>query len=463
MIILQRSGKAPVYRQLYAALREQIISGQRKAGTRMPSKRAMAAVLGVSVNTVDAAYGQLVSEGYLTSRERSGFTVCQIDTVQSVTIKAPAPLQREQEPQPFAVDFRPGGMAQELFPLTAWQRAAKEVYSTRRWLNRCPREGDFALREAIAQYLQKARNVCCTPEQIIIGSGTESLLSLLSLMLDSSVSFAVENPVYNHCDQILSRMGHPVLAAEVDRQGVMTEPLEHLDNVVLYMTPSHQYPLGICMPMSRRAKLLNWCSNGKFRYIIEDDYDSEFRYDARPVPSLQSIDKNGRIIYLGTFSETVASSLRIGYMVLPMPLLSVYTQSKAVFSCNVPVPDQMILREFMVQGHFERHLNRMRTYYKQNRNFFIRQLEIFGDEVRVIGEAAGHHLTVQVGGGRSEETLCRLAAEAGVKVYPISRYFMGEMPEKFQGKLLMGFGGLTQEQIADGVRRLYRAWHQNGA
>lgn len=462
MIVLQRDSRLPVYRQLYNALREEIISGRRGAGERLPSKRAMASQLGVSVNTVDAAYSQLASEGYLSVRERSGFTVCRIDAVQSLCLSAP-PVEPPQSSQPFAVDFSPSGMARQLFPLTAWQRAAKEVLASRQWLERCPRKGDLRLREAIAQYLQKARDVRCAPEQVIIGSGTESLISMLGLMLDSSVAFAVEDPVYNRSDRVLSRMGHPVITAEVDRQGVMPEPLEALDHVVLYTTPSHQYPLGICMPMARRAKLLNWCSGGTFRYIIEDDYDSEFRYDARPVPSLQSIDKNDRIIYLGTFSETVASSLRIGYMVLPQSLLPLYAKNKGLFSCNVPVPEQMILREFMEQGHFERHLNRMRTYYKRNRNDLIEQLGVFGKDIQVIGEAAGHHLTIKVCQARSEAELCSLAAAEGVRVYPISDYFIGKMPQKYRGKLLLGFGSLTQEQIADGVARLYRAWGRNGA
>lgn len=460
MLLLEKERKMPVYQLLYRALREEIITGKRQAGQKLPSKRVMAQTLGVSVNTVDAAYCQLVSEGFVQAKPRSGFVICPIDVIQSVSLSKPVKPAPAEEPRRFAVDFNPSGMAQEQFPLTVWQRITKEVLTARKWLERCPPQGDPGLREAIAQYLHKARNVRCTPEQIIIGSGTESLVTLLSLLVDSSVSFAVENPVYNHSYHIFARMGHPVLAAQVDRQGVMVEPLESLERVMLYTTPSHQYPLGICMPMARRAKLLNWCSQGKFRYIIEDDYDSEFRYDALPVPSLQSIDSNDRTIYLGTFSRTVAPSLRIGYMVLPQALLEHYRQSPLGFSCNVPVPEQMILREFMVQGYFEKHLNRMRTYYKKNRQFFTQTLSVFGKELRIIGEAAGHHLTVKVCNGMDETALCQRAAEAGVRVYPISRYFIGDMPRQFFGKLLLGFGDLTREQIADGVDRLYSAWHR---
>lgn len=213
------------------------------------------------------------------------------------------------------------------------------------------------------------------------------------------------------------------------------------------------------MPMTRRAKLLNWCAQGQFRYIIEDDYDSEFRYDARPVPSLQSIDGNERTVYLGTFSQTVAPSLRIGYMVLPPALLEQYRASALGFSCSVPVTEQMILREFMAQGYFEKHLNRMRTYYKKQRKILVDALSVFGAELRVIGESAGHHVTVQVRNGMDEAQLCQTAVETGVRVYPISTYFIGAMPKQFRGKLLLGFGDLSAAEIADGVERLYSAWH----
>ncbi len=457
MVFLERDERTPMYERLYRALREEIIGGQWQAGRKLPSKRMMAQQLGISVNTVDAAYGQLASEGYVRAQPRSGFVVCAIDRIQKVSLAADRPARAEPKRQ-YAVDFDPSGMAWAQFPLTIWQRLAREVFATPAWLERCPAEGDPGLREAVAQYLQKARNVRCAPEQILIGSGTAGLITLLGLMMDRSVCFAVENPVYNRCYQRFARMGHPVLAAEVDRQGVMVEPLEELDHVVLYTTPSHQYPLGICMPMSRRAKLLNWSAKGAFRYIIEDDYDSEFRYDARPVPPLQSIDGHNRTIYLGTFSSTVAPALRIGYMVLPPELLQLYRRSGLGVSCDVPAPEQLILREFLVRGHFERHLNRMRTYYKRQRQFLVDALGIFGDDLRLIGEAAGRHLTVQL--RRDEEELCRLAEEAGVKVYPISPYFIGEMPEKYGGKLLLGFGALTQAQMADGAARLYQAWRR---
>lgn len=458
MLVLQKDGKTPVYRLLYNVLKEQIICGEKKPGEKLPSKREMAEQLGLSVNTVDNAYSQLTSEGFLQSRARSGYYVCAIDKVQAVRLSA------MQEPgivpeKKWLVDFDPGGTAQQLFPLTVWQRLAKEVLSTRNWLKRCPRQGDPGLRQAVAAYLRSSRNVSCTAEQVVIGSGTESLMTMLGLLLERSVSFAVENPVYNKSADLLLRMGHPLTPVPVDRQGVMLEPLASLTDTVLYTTPSHQYPLGICMPMARRIKLLNWCAAAEQRFILEDDYDSEFRYDARPVPSLQSIDPNGRILYLGTFSATVSPAIRVAYLVLPAQLLTAYRKC-GNFSCGVPQLEQMILREFMEQGYFEKHLNRMRTYYRKQRELLLTELSVFGEEIRVIGEAAGCHLTVKVCNGMKEAELCAAAAEVGVRVYPISECFLTKMPEKFQSKVLLGFGGLSGEEIIRGVSLLYRAWHR---
>lgn len=458
MILLQREAETPLYEQLYLALRHQILDGELAAGQKLPSRRAMASRLGVSVNTVDAAYGQLISEGYVQAKARSGFAVCPVDAVQRVELAMPTPDPIPEARPQCAVDFNPSGMPADRFPLSVWQRLSREVLSDRLWLSRCPQQGELGLRQAVADYLSRARNVRCSAEQIIIGSGAEGLISLLGVLLSREVTFAVENPVYHRGYQMLLGMGHPVVAAEVDKQGIIPQRLPALEQAVVYTTPSHQYPLGICMPMARRVQLLNWCAEGAFRYLIEDDYDSEFRYDARPVPPLQSIDRNERVIYLGTFSGTVTPALRIGFLVLPPALLALYRSKCAELSCPVPTAEQLILREFMVGGYFEKHLNRMRTYYKRQRGILLEALARQLPQAQVIGEAAGCHLTLKVAKGRSQQWLCRRAEEQGVKVYPISRYFMGQMPEQYAGKVVLGFGGLSRAEIEDGVERLHKAW-----
>ena len=298
MIVLSREPGGPsLYQQLYRQLRGQIARGELQAGQKLPAKRAMAQQLNISVNTVDGAYRQLESEGYIAARPRSGFYVCQIEALAPHST-APAPTAAAPvRAAPVAVDFSPGGIAAEKFPLRRWQQLLRACVEGLQILSRTPAAGDPALRSAICQYIFEARGVRCTPAQMILGAGTDSLLQRLSYLLPNRCAFAVENPVYNQAYRLFARMGHPVVPVEIDHSGVTVEKLEQLDEAVVYTTPSHQYPLGLCMPMARRAQLLNWCSRGAFRYVIEDDYDSEFRYDSRPVPSRASTAAGGSFIW----------------------------------------------------------------------------------------------------------------------------------------------------------------------
>lgn len=455
MVILPNDG-TPLYVAIYRQLRQQIQSGELTAGSKLPSKRAMALQLGVSVNTVDGAYSQLQSEGFVESRPKSGFYVCAIDALQKLSLPRQPQARPAARESGAAVDFHPGGIAREKFPFSVWHRLLKDALEDPCSLERTVPQGDAGLRQAVADYLHAARGVACTASQVVIGAGTDNLLSMLSYILPDGCTMAVENPVYNQAYRLFARMGHPVLPAEIDRQGVLVEPLEQLDNVVLYTTPSHQYPLGVSMPMGRRAKLLNWAGSGRFRYIIEDDYDSEFRYDARPLPSLQSVDRNGRVIYLGTFSRSVASALRVSYMVLPPDLLESYTAQYTRFSSQVSTLEQLALREFLLRGHFETHLNRMRVFYRNKRRMLVETLAPLSDRFQIIGEAAGHHLTIQSRSGLSETELCRRALEQGVRVYPISPYFMGPCP--YDDMVLLGFGTLSNDEIRRGAAALLKAW-----
>lgn len=454
LILPEQDG--PLYLSIYRQLRQQIQSGQLAAGTRLPSKRALANELQVSVNTIDGAYGQLQSEGFVESRPRSGYYVLGIESVQNLSLPQRPVVPVASETRDSAIDFHPGGVAREKFPFSVWQRMLRGALDAPNALQRTESQGDPGLRQAVADYLYAARGVRCSVEQVVLGAGTDALLTMLSYILPNDITMAVENPVYNRGYRLFGRMGHRVIPAEIDHQGVMVEPLEALDHVLLYTTPSHQYPLGLSMPMGRRTRLLNWAGQGAFRYILEDDYDSEFRYDARPMPSLQSIDPNDRVIYLGTFSRSVAPALRLAYLVLPPQLLACYRQEYGGFACQVSTVEQLALREFLVKGHFETHLNRMRVYYRAKRKTLVEALAPLSPSMRIIGEAAGHHLTLQSKTGRTEKELCQLALDHGVRVYPISPYFMGPCP--YDGKVLLGFADLSDRQLLDGAAALCEAW-----
>ena len=457
MIDLNETRKTPLYESVYLQLREEISDGQRKQGEKLPSKRALAASLGISINTVEAAYRQLESEGFIEARDRSGFYVLPLSDLGPDMAPEPRPSEKPILVAP-EIDFAVGAVDEAMFPITVWQRLTRASLNSPGILTRGDSLGDPGLREEIARYLARARGVRCDPEQILLGPGTDSLLRTLGSLLPESSTFVVENPAYHKAYAHFSRMGHRVVPAQMDDKGVIVDPLRALESAVVYTAPSHQYPLGFAMPMGRRTALLAWCAEGDFRYVVEDDYDSEFRYDARPLPSLQSIDRAERVIYLGTMSGVIAPSLRISYMILPPILLRRLRERRDPYSCNVPTLEQYTLREFMRQGYFEKHLNRMRVCYRNRRKELCELLQPYEKHLRVIGARAGSYLLTQVDNGLDEQGLCDAAIRLGVRVWPISPYFMDGVPEQYISCVLLGFGNLTSEQMRRGVELLVKAW-----
>ena len=361
------------------------------------------------------------------------------------------------------MDFSPSGLAADLFPYATWRRLMKNAFNEydETLLKRAPAQGDEGLRGAISAYIWNARGVRADADSIVVGAGSSDLMQILSFILPNRWTLAVENPVYNAAYRFFEAGGHRVLPVDVDRQGIQTNPLTELDPAVVYTTPSHQYPLGFSMPISRRIKLLNWAAAGKNRYIIEDDHDSEFRYGGRPIPSLAGIDEGGRVIYMGTFSRSVSPALRIGYMVLPQPLLERYRECWQGLPSAVSSFDQRVLRDFMEGGHFERHLSRLRQRYKTRRDELTAALAPFGKELKIVGDNAGCHLTVKLTNGMSQQEMCRRAMEKGVKVYPVSDYFIGRMDPVYESKVLLGYGGLSSEEIKKGAELLLQAWRKS--
>ena len=457
-IELKETGE-PLYLQIYQQIKKQIRSGTLSENERLPSKRQLASQLSISVNTVSAAYSQLVSEGFLLSKPQSGFYVCHLDElIQNNTVEEKQPILIK--PEKPLIDFAINDVARDKFPFQAWRKTMTKCFNEYDpdLLASAPPQGDYKLRQAIAKYLYQARSVNCTAEQIIIGAGNDNLLQMLSYILDSACIIGMENPVYHKALHFFQRMGHEVHSFSMDEYGLRVEPLMQYDNIAVYITPSHQFPLGITMPVSRRIELLNWSQEGDNRYIIEDDYDSEFRYNSRPVPALQSLDRNGRVIYLGTFSKSIAPALRISYMVLPMPLLKIYLKQYIYFQSAVSRFDQLVLREFIISGHFETHLNKMRKLYRTRCQELVSELSVFGDTLTISSERAGLYLPVQLNNGLTETEMCLRAKKVGVKVYPISPYFAGKVPREHQSKVLLGFGALNYDQIKKGVLLLKDAW-----
>lgn len=465
MITLPEDSALPLYQQLYQQLKQEIQTQNLAVGQRLPSKRKLAEQLGVSVNTVDSAYTQLEAEGFLLASPRRGFFVQETGLLpQNAAPPVPKPQKAPALPQ-YRVDFSPAGMAREQFPFGVWRRLMKLCFNEYdpHLLLRTEPQGDPGLRQAVAEYLYRARGVTCTPEQVVIGAGTDNLLFMLSYIFPEKTLLAVENPLYNQAHRLFSRMGHPIRAVPVTPGGIDVSRLPTETDAVVYTTPSHQYPLGYAMPIGQRTALLRWCENQPGRYIIEDDYDSEFRYLSRPIPSLQSIDSLGRVIYLGTFSRSIAPALRISYMVLPEGLLSLYQKQYQGYASTVSGFEQAVLREFMHSGRFETHVNRMRSYYRARRQTLIDALSPLEARMEILGAPAGHHLTLRFGAGPREAQLASSAARAGVRVYPVSPYFLEQsVPPEYRSTVLLGFGGLTDDQIRLGAALLLQAWQSKG-
>lgn len=318
-------------------------------------------------------------------------------------------------------------------------------------------QGDIELRRTICRYLHGSRGVNCDPEQIIVGAGNDFLLLLLEKILGRHIHVAMENPTYIRAYQIFHSFAYPISLIPMDDKGIRVDRLEESGAKLAYVMPSRQYPTGISMPIGRRMELLHWADGEEERYLIEDDYDSEFRYKGKPLPSLQASDRLGHVIYIGTFSKAIAPAIRVSYMVLPYPLLERYRRECGFFSSTVSRIDQTILNEFISGGYFERYLNKMRKLYRTKHDLLLGELKDFERDFNVSGEHAGLHVLLTDKRGRSENALEQAAAEADVKVYGMGAFYM-EKEQGMPATMILGYGGLMPEEIETGISLLKKVW-----
>lgn len=458
---LYKDMKTPLFEQLYAFIKEEIASGQFSENEKLPSKRKLAASLNCSQNTVQAAYNQLVDEGYLVPRLKSGYYVAKIDGQFGLDrLNQPAPSKKNLSPV-YVHDFNPQGVDFEHFPFSLWRKITKDVINDydRDLLRTGDPKGYPGLRLSIAKYLHHSRGVNCIPDQIIISSGTEFLLQLLIQLFDPTSVYAIENPGYEKLNLLFKSNRVEYVPLHLDKFGIIPQSLENNLADVACITPSHQFPTGRIMPVSRRIQLLNWAYEKPERYIIEDDYDSEFRYSGKPIPSLQGLDRMGKVIYMGAFSKSLSPALRVSYMVLPEQLMQQYHEKLSFYICPVPTVEQKILQRFMDEGHFERHLNRMRTLYKRKRELLVDAIRNVLPGAQVEGTSAGLHFTLKIKNGMDEQELIRTAGQNQVKVYGISRYYSSLPSEQGDSTLLLGFATLKISEIDEAVSTLTKAWH----
>ena len=506
-IRLQTGGSACLYEQIYEHIKKEIREGKLLAGERLPSTRFLAEYLQVSRSTVDYAYSQLMAEGYIESRPYRGYFVCSMEELVGLEniersgtgsvagcndmerigggqfydirqlgdrkqpgdrydgtdtdgewMEPTVPEQTPADQSHIQWDFSPYDIDMSGFPFSVWKKITKNIltYANSDLFSRGQAQGDYELRATISRYLHSSRGVNCRPEQIIVGAGNDYLLMLLEKILGRHVRIAMENPTYLRSYRIFQSFAYDIVTVEMDEYGMQVEPLEREKVRAAYVMPSHQFPTGVVMPIRRRLELLRWASGAPDRYLIEDDYDSEFRFRGKPIPALQASDELGKVIYLGSFSKAIAPAIRVSFMVLPEPLLQVYRRDCAFYSCTVSRIDQSILNEFIRDGYFERHLNKMRKIYRAKHDLLLEELAPFQERFAVSGENAGLHLLLTAREPVSEEELVRRAAKQGVNVYGLSAGM--NMTEMKAATVLLGFGGLAPEQITEGIRHLRVAW-----
>lgn len=463
-IPLEQASRKPLYEQIYTYICREIRSGSLQAGERLPSTRMLAEHLRVSRSTTQMAYDQLEAEGYIEARPCRGYFVCRIEGLVEVCCLESSGAKPEsladsgiQEDSGILVDFSPRGIDLESFPYNTWRKLSRSALTEDQKEMFLPgiHQGELDLREAIRSYLHGARGVNCSASQIIVGAGNEYLLMLLAQILGSSQKIAMENPTYKQAYRVFKSLGFDVCPIEMDENGMDPRTLKESGADVAYVMPSHQFPMGIVMPVGRRQELLKWAEGG--RYLIEDDYDSEFRYRGKPIPALQSLDRTGRVIYFGTFSRCIAPAIRVSYMVLPLELLERYRRKAGFYASTVSRIDQNILCRFLSEGHFERHLNRMRAIYKAKHDALLEAAAPLEQQFSIGGEYAGIHILLTDRQGRKEEELVYQARQAGVKVYGLSGCHIGEGKE-LPSTLLLGYANVTLEQIRSGTELLLQAW-----
>ena len=459
-IELDANKKIPLYEQIYAFIKEEIKSGRITCKTKLPSTRFLAEHLMVSRSTVDMAYSQLVSEGYIESRPYRGYYVSEISLLYAINEKEMAQAEDniKKEKQEL-IDFSPWGIDLENFPFNAWRKISRNLLSAdnKALFAACDFQGELSLRETICSYLYEARGVHCTPDRIILGAGNEYLLMLLNQLLSYKPVVAMENPTYMQAYHVFQKNGNPIIPVAVDKNGMMVEELQKTDASIAYVMPSHQFPLGVVMPIKRRLELIEWTKEADNRYIIEDDYDSEFRYLGKPIPALQGVDNSGKVIYMGTFSKSIAPSIRMSYMVLPDRLLERFRENGSYYSQTVSKMDQMIVDEFIREGYFERHLNKMRSIYRAKHDLVLAGLKDCREKVSISGENSGLHILLSVKGAMSEEKLIEKAREEGVCVHGLSEYYINGNA-RHKNTILIGFASLSLEEIEEGIQKLKKAW-----
>ncbi|MGG3889664.1 PLP-dependent aminotransferase family protein [Metabacillus fastidiosus] len=460
-IPIDRSLDIPLIKQIYQQIRKQILSGDLQSGEKLPSTRELSSELKVSRNVILEAYDQLLAEGFLISRIGSGTFVAK-GTFLEQQKKTPSfhslNWGEDKNKDDNIINFRSGIPALDLFPRKIWAKLSHTI-----WNDIAPStfgydipEGRLELRQVLSRYLLKTRGVDCHPEQIVITSGATQALTLVSkLLLSPDDQVFMEDPITNDIQTIFKTSGSSLYPIPVDEYGMKTSLLPVNKNPkFVFITPSHQFPLGGTLPIQRRIQLINY-SRKTNCYLVEDDYDSEFRYEGSPISSLQGLDPD-RVLYIGSFSKILTPALRMGYLILPSQLIEKCRKLKWFSDLHTPSLDQLILARFIDEGYLERHIMKMKKIYKSRRNFLIHCLKTtFSNKVNIFGYSTGLHLIVEFNESHFSKELLEWIEQFRVKVYPVEDHTIEK--GKHHNRIILGYGHLKNEEIKEGVTRLDKA------
>ena len=460
MIFIDRGSSTPLFEQIYDQFVRDILSGQLSSGTILPATRKLAEDLAVSRNTIDRAYQQLKAEGYVSSLTGSGFSVNDIPPRRQQPLPKPvAPAKKPDTVQP-RYDFVYGSMSADLFPFRSWARCTADVLAelgNSPVISYPPRIGEPRLQEQLCDYLYESRGVRALPEQIIITCGHQHSMEILCNMFQSCEHFTMENPGYDGIREVFRNHNFRIHPISVEEDGISLDGVRETSPGLLYLTPSHQFPSGSVLSVAKRRQLLDWADETG-SWIIEDDYDSELRYHTNPVPSMQSMDSTGRIIYCGTFSKSLSPAMRVAYMVLPPAAMVMFLNYYHRYNTQVSPLHQLVLAEFMKRGHYTRHINRLRTVYRKKIASLLSAIsDAFGDQVTVRGGDAGLHILMDVHTSLPQEELIARAASEGIRLYPTRALYVPPLkcPEH---ELLLGFPTVPEERFPQIMQKLVGLW-----
>jgi len=460
--------KAPYYVQIVEFIKKEIISGMIPSHTRLPSIRKLADQLNTSATPVELAYQQLLSEGFIESKPKIGYFVTSIHKA-SIASKPnshqpeePLPITA-RDPREYKYDFHLSKNDFTRFPYRTWKRLFARNLMNSAALSYGNPQGEEGLRQVLAGYLHQYRGVNCSPEQIVIGADQYILASLLSLIVhDTSRSnrIAIEDPGYHQLPATFRKHGYEVIPVALEPDGLSLEELHKSKANVVYTSPSHQFPRGMIMPISRRLQLIEWAKNHS-AYIIEDDYDGEFRYHGKPIPSMQGLVDNSPIIYLSGFSQLLAPAFCIHYMVLPEQLLPKYHELRTELYLEHSAArwNQITLQQFIEQGFLETHLRKMRQLYRRKHDLMIRAIhKYFGNKATITGTDAGFHVILTIDHVLTETELAASARDVGIMVAPMSfTWWDKSQPRALE--FMIGFGGIPEDRIEEGIHLLHKVWY----